>query len=625
MLRITDLTFRLADRILLDQASVTLPEGARVGFVGRNGSGKTTLFRLIARELHPEDGEIALPRGVRMGRVEQEAPGGPDTLIDFVLAADSERTALLAEAETATDPHRIADIQLRLADISAHSAPARAGAILHGLGFDAAAQIRPCADFSGGWRMRVALAAVLFTEPDLLLLDEPTNYLDLEGAIWLQEHLSRYPHTVITISHDRDFLDAVTNHTLHLDAAKLVLYRGGYSQFERQRAEAAILAEKAAAALAAERAKLQAFIDRFKAKASKAAQAQSRVKRLEKLGDVKLYAQEAAAKLDFPDPKKALSPPLVAFESVTAGYGETIVLRRLNLSIGDDDRIGLIGANGNGKSTFVKLIAGRLAPLAGSIVRAPKLDVAYFAQHQLDELSEEATPYLLVRRRMEGQPEARVRARTAQLGFSSDKSDTPISNLSGGEKARLLLGLATFDGPHLIILDEPTNHLDIPMRDALVEALADYKGAAIIVSHDRHLLDSTCDRLWLVGDGAVTPFDGDLDAYARMVMSARGDDADRPREVDSAGSAAEQRRQRAEQRVALGPLRKKIEQLEAQMAKYTELIDKADAILAQPDTFAKNPERAQQIARDRAALAARLGETEEAWLEASAEYEAAAG
>ncbi len=619
MLRITDLTYRLGDRILFEKASVTLPEGARVGFVGRNGSGKTTLFRLIAGETAAEDGSIDLPRGVRMGRVEQEAPGGPETLIDFVLAADTERAALLAEAETATDAHRIADIQLRLADISAHSAPARAAAILHGLGFDAAAQARPCGDFSGGWRMRVALAAVLFTEPDLLLLDEPTNYLDLEGAIWLQEHLTRYPHTVLIISHDRDFLDTVTNHTLHLDARKLVLYRGGYSSFEKQRAEAAILAEKAAASVAAERAKLQAFIDRFKAKASKAAQAQSRAKRLEKLADVQLYAAEATARLEFPNPQKALSPPLVAFESVVAGYGDHVVLRRINLSIGDDDRIGLIGANGNGKSTFVKLIADRLAPLSGSITRAPKLDVAYFAQHQLDELSEEATPYLLVRRRMEGQPEAKIRARTAQLGFSSDKSDTPISSLSGGEKARLLLGLATFDGPHLVILDEPTNHLDIPMRDALVQALATYKGAAIIVSHDRHLLDSTCDRLWLVGDGAVQPFDGDLDAYAKMVMSARSDSA--PRE-ERAGETNE-RRQRAEQRVALGPLRKKVAELETQMARFSELIAKADAILAAPDTFAKNPERAQQIAKDRAALADRLAETEEAWLDASSQLEAA--
>jgi ATP-binding cassette subfamily F protein 3 len=619
MLRITDLTFRLGDRLLFDTASATLPEGARVGFVGRNGSGKTTLFRIIAGEAAAETGDIALPRGIRMGRVAQEAPGGPETLIEFVLAADTERASLLAEAETATDPTRIADIQIRLADISAHSAPARAGAILHGLGFDAATQARPCADFSGGWRMRVALAAVLFTEPDLLLLDEPTNYLDLEGAIWLQEHLTRYPHTAIIISHDRDFLDVVTNHTLHLDRTKLVLYRGGYTSFERQRAEKAMLAEKQAASVEAERARLQAFVDRFKAKASKATQAQSRVKRLEKLADVARYAPEDAARLAFPNPQKPLSPPLVTFESVVAGYGENVVLRRLNLSIADDDRIGLIGANGNGKSTFVKLIADRLAPMSGAIVRSPRLDVAYFAQHQLDELSEEATPYLLVRRRMEGAPEAKVRARTAQLGFSSDKSDTRISSLSGGEKARLLLGLATFDGPHIVILDEPTNHLDIPMRDALVEALAEYKGAAIIVSHDRHLLDSTCDRLWLVADQTVQPFDGDIDAYARLVMSARTDSA--PRERASPSDQGEGR-VRNETRIALGPLRKKVEALEAQMARFSDLIAKADALLSAPDTFAKNPERAQQIARDRAALADRLAETEEAWLEASSELEA---
>jgi len=622
MLQISDLTYRLGDRILLEKASVSLPDPARVGFVGRNGSGKTTLFRLIDGEITPEDGTIRLPKGVRMGRVAQEAPGGPDTLVEFVLAADTERAALLAEAETASDPHRIADIQVRLADISAHSAPARAAAILHGLGFDAAAQNRPCSAFSGGWRMRVALAAVLFIEPDLLLLDEPTNYLDLEGAIWLQEHLTRYPHTVVVISHDRDFLDAVTTHTLHLDACKLVLYRGGYSQFERQRAEAAVLAEKAAASVAAERAKLQAFIDRFKAKASKAAQAQSRAKRLEKLAEVALLAPEQAAKLHFPNPEKALSPPLVAFEGVSAGYGETTVLRRLNLTIGDDDRIGLIGANGNGKSTFVKLIAGRLAPLSGSIVRAAKLDVAYFAQHQMDELSSDATPYLMVRRRMEGQHEARIRARTAAMGFSSDKADTPIVNLSGGERARLLLGLATFDGPHIVILDEPTNHLDIPMRDALVEALATYKGAAIIVSHDRHLVDSTCDRLWLVEGGGVAPFDGDIEAYARHVMRARSSSDDTPRETVAAPGGND-RRQKAEQRVALGPLRKKIAELEGQMARFTDLIAKADALLAQPGAFSRNPERAQQIARDRATLAERLAATEEAWLEASAELERA--
>ncbi|HRK25296.1 MAG TPA: ABC-F family ATP-binding cassette domain-containing protein, partial [Beijerinckiaceae bacterium] len=530
MLDIRDLTFRLGDRLLFDHASCALPPGGRIGFVGRNGSGKTTLFRMIAGELGAESGTIQLPSGVRIGRVEQEAPGGPQTLLDFVLAADTERAALLAEAEIAREPERIADIHLRLADISAQSAPARAGAILHGLGFDTAAQNRPCSDFSGGWRMRVALAATLFVEPDLLLLDEPTNYLDLEGTIWLQDHLTRYPHTMIAVSHDRDFIDTIATHTLHIDACKLVLYRGGYSQFERQRSEAARLAEKAAASVAAERARLTAFIERFRAKASKAAQAQSRARRLEKLADVSLFAGEQAARLTIPDPEKPQAPPLVAFDRVAAGYGETIVLKRLSLSIGDEDRIGLIGANGNGKSTFVKLIAGRLAPLSGNIARSPKLNVAYFAQHQLEELDADATPYLLVRRRMEGQPEAKIRARAAAFGFSSDKSDTPITKLSGGEKARLLFGLATFDGPHLVILDEPTNHLDIPMRDALVEALAAYKGAAIIVSHDRHLIDATCDRLWLVDKGNVAPFDGDLSDYARLVMNARASSDDTPRE-----------------------------------------------------------------------------------------------
>jgi len=621
MLTISDLTFRLGDRLLFDGAGASLPPGGRIGFVGRNGSGKTTLFRLIAGEIGAEDGRIALPRGTRLGRVAQEAPGGPQSLIEFVLAADSERAALLAEAATATDPARIAEIQLRLTDIGAHAAPARAAAILHGLGFDSAAQQRACADFSGGWRMRVALAATLFTEPDLLLLDEPTNYLDLEGAIWLQEHLTRYPHTALVISHDRDFLDTVTTHTLHLSAGKLTLYRGGYSQFERQYREAAVLAEKAQAAVTAERARLQAFIDRFKAKASKAVQAQSRVKRLQKLADVATFAAEESARLRFPDPEKPLSPPLIAFEGVSAGYGAHVVLKRLTLSIGDDDRIGLIGANGNGKSTFVKLIAGRLAPLSGTINRAARLKVAYFAQHQLDELDADATPYLTLRRRMEGQPEAKIRARTAALGFGAEKSDTPIASLSGGEKARLLLGLATFDGPDVIILDEPTNHLDIPMRDALVEALAAYKGAVILVSHDRHLIDASADRLWLVEDGRVAAFDGDLDSYARRVVAARGASPEAGPEASSA--AAAERRARAGLRQSLAPLRKRISDLEAQMARFTELIAKADALLATPDTFRKNADSAQQIARDRAALAARLAETEDAWLEAQAELETA--
>ncbi len=622
MLSLSDFTYRLGPRLLIDHASVALPNGARCGLVGRNGCGKSTLFRLLLGEIAAESGSFSLPRGARMGHVAQEAPGGPVSLLDYVLAADTERAALLAEAETATDPHRIAEIQTRLADIGAHAAPARAAGILAGLGFDAEAQARPCSDFSGGWRMRVSLAAMLFLEPDMLLLDEPTNYLDIEGAIWLKAHLKRYPHTLLVVSHDKDFLDEVCDHILHLDRGKMTLYRGNYANFARQRAEKAMLAEKEADKLAAQRAHLQAFIDRFKAKASKAKQAQSRVKQLEKLGPVATFSAEEAARLHLPNPVKALAPPIVAMEGASVGYGERVVLRNLNLFISDDDRIGLLGQNGNGKSTLVKLIAGRLAAMSGTVTRAAKLDVAYFAQHQLDELSESDTPYLLVRRRMPQAGEAQVRAKTAQLGFGVDKADTEIARLSGGEKARLLLGLAAFDGPHLLILDEPTNHLDIPMREALVEALAEYKGAVIIVSHDRAILDASCDRLWLVADGGVKTFDGDLDDYEAMIVSARGTEPGK-RENGSNGAAPSARREAAEKRANLKPLRERAKALESQLEKFNTLLARADEALANPDIFAKAPERATQIAKDRAALAERVAATEEEWLEVMGEIEGA--
>ncbi|MGL5117060.1 MAG: ABC-F family ATP-binding cassette domain-containing protein, partial [Beijerinckiaceae bacterium] len=407
MLTISNLSCRVAGRLLLDDASAMLPTGARVGLVGRNGTGKTTLFRIVTGELVSEGGTATIPRQARLGQVAQEAPGGPTSLIDTVLAADVERSALLLESDTATDPARIADIHTRLMDIEAHSAPARAAAILHGLGFDAEAQARPCSDFSGGWRMRVALAAVLFMQPDLLLLDEPTNYLDLEGALWLQDYLTRYPHTVLTVSHDRDFLDAVTDHTLHLDRGKLTLYRGGYTSFARQLSEKKTLLLKAAGKQQVERKKLEAFIARFKAKASKASQAQSRVKRLEKMQLVQTIGDEAEARLSFPSPEKELAPPIIRLENAAVGYGDRKVLKRLSLSISNDDRIGLLGANGNGKSTFVKLLADRLPAMEGKAVRSTRLTVAYFAQHQLDELPLEESPRQLVGRRMPGGTEAR--------------------------------------------------------------------------------------------------------------------------------------------------------------------------------------------------------------------------
>jgi ATP-binding cassette subfamily F protein 3 len=626
MLQIRDLTYRLGERILFDSASAILPARARTGFVGRNGAGKTTLFRLVSGEVAAETGDITLPRQTRMGRVEQEAPGGPQKLSDFVLAADTERATLLAEAETASDPHRIAEIQTRLADIGAHSAPARAAEILSGLGFDHEAQQRPLSEFSGGWRMRVALAAILFSQPDLLLLDEPTNYLDLEGTLWLTDYLKSYPASIVIISHDRDLLDDVCDHILHLDRAKLTLWRGNYSSFERQRREQLAILQKTQKKQEERRADLQAFVDRFRAKASKARQAQSRLRMLEKMEPVEAIVDASVLPFNFPSPAKPLAPPLVAMEGVNAGYGERVVLSRLNLTISNDDRIGLLGANGNGKSTFAKLVAGRLDAMKGEIKRSNRLDVGFFAQHQIDDLDTSGTPVTHVAALMKDATQAQIRSRAAQIGFSADKADTRITSLSGGEKARLLMGLATFSGPHLIIMDEPTNHLDIDSRAALVEAINEYDGAIILVSHDRFLLEACADRLWLVADGTVKAFDGDMADYRRYVLeqareSQRGETA----ESGDRNSRSDERREAARNRKEAAPLRKKIEALEQRMAKFNDLMGRIDTALASPDTFAKEPGKAGELARQRAELEKALAAAEEEWLELSAEYEELVG
>src|ERR1700761_4687726 len=442
MLAITDISVRIAGRLLIDHSSVQIVPGARVGFVGRNGVGKSTLFHAIRGDLPTETGSIAIPPRWRIGRLGQGGPDGPESLITVVLKADLEREALLQEAETAQDPERIADIQTRLVDIEAHSAPARAAAILSGLGFSAADQARSCSEFSGGWRMRVALAATLFSAPDLLLLDEPTNYLDLEGTLWLEDHLAHYPRTVIVISHDRDLLDTSVDQILHLDRGKLTLYRGTYSSFEEQRATKEMLDARQAKRKEAERKRLQAFVDRFKAKASKARQAQSRVKMLERMKPVAALVTQDVQEITFPHPDKTLSPPIIAVDGVTVGYDPASpVLNRVTLRVDTDDRIALLGANGNGKSTLVKLLANRLKPFSGAVTRAEKLSIAYFAQHQLDELGEDGSPYDHVRRLMPEAPESKVRGRVGAIGFSGKAGDTLVKSLSGGEKARLLLGL----------------------------------------------------------------------------------------------------------------------------------------------------------------------------------------
>ncbi|KAB1080311.1 ABC-F family ATP-binding cassette domain-containing protein [Methylobacterium soli] len=621
MLRVNDLTYRIGERVILDRASFAIPDRARVGLVGRNGAGKTTLFKAILGDIPTEGGTIGLPRGMRIGAVAQEAPAGPETLHAVVLAADTERSRLMAEAEQAEGLRR-AEIETRLVDIGAHSAPARAAAILHGLGFDAEAQARPCSDFSGGWRMRVALAAVLFSEPDLLLLDEPTNYLDIEGTLWLYDYLERYPRTAIIISHDRDLLDECVDHILHLERGQLTLWRGGYTAFARQLSEKRVLQVKARAKQEAERAHLQSFIDRFKAKATKARQAQSRVKRLAKMEPIAALIEDDVPVIHLPSPERPLSPPIVAMERVQAGYADRIVLSGLNLSLAPDDRVALLGANGNGKSTFCKLIGGRLPPLAGELKRSGKMEVAYFAQHQLDELRPAESAYAHVRERMPDVPEAKVRAATARLGFPASKADTPVAQLSGGEKARLLMGLAAFNGPHLLILDEPTNHLDIESRQALVEAINDYEGAVILVSHDRFLVEACADRLWLVSNGSVKTFDGDMDDYRRLVLA--GPEREETRQAEgTGGQKAEARRSAVERRAALAPLRRKLEAVEARMTKLSEAIAKIDAALEDGSAFQQNAAKAGEIARMRAEAAGALGSAEEEWLALSGEIEAA--
>jgi ATP-binding cassette subfamily F protein 3 len=472
MITINDLSARIAGRLLIDHASVALPAGTKAGLVGKNGAGKSTLFKIITRDMESESGFVSIPKNTRIGQVAQEAPGTEEPLIEIVLKADKEREALLAEAETATDAHRIAEIHMRLTDIDSHSAEARAASILSGLGFDADAQLRPASSFSGGWRMRVALAAVLFSEPDLLLLDEPTNYLDLEGTLWLEDYIRRYPHTVIIISHDRDMLNMAVNSIIHLDQKKLTFYRGSYDQFERQRAEAIELQTKAKAKNDAARKHLQSFIDRFKAKASKARQAQSRVKALERMGTVSAVIEDHVQPIRFPKPEKQPASPIVAIAGGAVGYTpDKPILKGLNLRIDNDDRIALLGSNGNGKSTFAKFISGRLSAESGDIRLAPNLKIGFFAQHQLDDLRPAETAVQHVRPLMPEAPEAKVRARVAQMGLATEKMETPAKDLSGGEKARLLMGLAAFEAPNLLILDEPTNHLDIDSRNALIEPL----------------------------------------------------------------------------------------------------------------------------------------------------------
>ena len=626
MLHINELTYRIEGRPIFEGATAGIPAGHKVGLVGRNGAGKTTLLRLITGEIAPDDGAVSWPKATRLGYVAQEAPGGDISLIDWVLSADTERQSLLAEAETATDPGRISDIQIRLSDMGAHAAPARAARILSGLGFDEDAQQRGCREFSGGWRMRLALGAVLFMEPELLLLDEPTNYLDLEGTMWLENYLTNYPHTVLIVSHDRDLLNRSVNAILHLDRGKLTLYAGGYDDFEEARREKQRLEGKMRKKQEDERAHIQSFIDRFKAKASKAKQAQSRVKALARMKPIAEQTEDRVIPFNFPKAQKPIASPLLRIEGAVAGYSaDKPILRNLDLRIDHDDRIALLGQNGNGKSTFAKLIAGRLEPLAGNVFGGKRIDVGYFAQHQLDEVSSEKTPYDYIQEMMPEATEAQKRAKLGQYGFGVSKFLTKADDLSGGEKARLLFMLTAYKGPHLLILDEPTNHLDVDSREALIHALNEFEGAVVLISHDRHLVEASADRLWIVRDGTVKDYDGDMDTYRDLLLSERGGKGKaKANGIDAKADKAEQRRTAANRRSDLAPLRKAIVAAEKQMAQFNKDIAILDAQLGDTGLYKRDPARAQKLSIERGILTKLLADAEDKWLKATETYEMAA-
>ncbi|HEY2011807.1 MAG TPA: ABC-F family ATP-binding cassette domain-containing protein [Rhizomicrobium sp.] len=630
MLAIDNITVRIAGREILSGATANLPAGRRIGLVGRNGAGKSTLFNVILGRLHQDDGEISVPSSWRVGAVAQEAPGTDVSLLDTVLEADPERLRLLAEAEHETDGHKLGEIYHRLEAIDAYTAPSRAAEILAGLGFSAEEQLRPCREFSGGWRMRVALAAILFSAPDLLLLDEPTNYLDLEGVLWLENFIQKYRGTILIVSHDRDLLNTACEFILHLERGKLKLYTGGYDTFVATRAAARANDMAFAKKQEAARAHMQKFVDRFKASATKARQAQSRVKMLAKMAMVEVPPDEHVAPIRIPDATPA-SPPLITMDRASVGYepGKPI-LTGLSFRFDPQDRVALLGKNGNGKSTMAKLLAGKLEALSGDFTPARKLVIGYFAQHQAEELDTGITPILTLQRLRPKLTLEQVRTQLGGFGFSADKQQTAVGKLSGGERARLMLALATLDKPNLLILDEPTNHLDIDARNELLTALNDFDGTVILVSHDRRLIEATADRLLLVSNGHVTPFEGDLDDYRRFLLSGdntptqRGSVQREAKPVPEVKiSKEEARRSAAEKRQFLKPLKDKVDAAESQIASLTSELNKLDKALSDPLIFTQDPAKAASVSKKRAEAARKLAAAEKTWLAASEAYEIA--
>lgn len=627
MLTITDLTYKINDRALFDKTSVVLPRGSKTGFVGKNGSGKTTLFNLMLGQLLPDDGDVVVHPKAKVGAVAQEAPATDDSVLDMVLSADKERTQLLKEADTATDPHRISEIHMRLADIDAHSAEGRASNILRGLGFPHERQSIACRELSGGWRMRVALAGILFAQPDLLLLDEPTNYLDLEGTLWLENYLATYPYTVLMISHDRDLLNKAVSSIIHLDRGKLSFYRGNYDTFETTRRMQMELSNKARVKSLDKIAHMQKFVDRFKAKASKAKQAQARMKAISKLKPPEALFDDAALPFTFQNPKKAMASPMLDFDDVTVGYDGTPVLSRITQRIDPEDRIALVGVNGNGKSTFAKLIANELKPMSGQLRRGRGLDIAFFGQHQMDMLKPHWNAIEHVAPLMQQSTESKRRARVAQMGLSTQKMETVAENLSGGERARLLLGLITFGGPGMLILDEPTNHLDIDSRDALVAALNEYEGAVLIISHDRHLIESTVDHIWIAEDGMIKIYEDDIEAYQRMLVGgAQRSLSKGNRDSPNGSNTKKQERQAAAaKRAELTPLRKQIINAEKKLSRLKVELEKVAAKLADPELYndSDKTELVISLGKEKSQFESEVSIQEDKWLAKTAELEEA--
>src|SRR5690606_15734616 len=618
MSTIGNITVRLGGRTILDKASATIAPGSRVGLIGRNGAGKSTLMKVLVGELEPDEGAIEMPRRTRLGYIAQEAPSGTATPFETVLAADTERSALLDEAETCSDHDRLGDVHERLLAIDAYSAPSRAARILVGLGFDEEMQAQPLDSFSGGWKMRVALAALLFSAPDVLLLDEPSNHLDLEATLWLENFLKAYPGTLIVISHERDLLNNVVDAILHLQGGKLTLYPGGYDSFEKQRAERAAQLAAAKAAQDAQRAKLQDYVARNSARASTAKQAQSRAKMLARMQPIAAVMEDPSLSFDFPNPDE-LRPPLITLDLAAVGYGGEPVLRRLNLRIDPDDRIALLGRNGNGKTTLARLLAAQLAPSEGKMAASGRMRVGYFTQYQVEELASDGTPLEHMMRAMEGKAPAAVRAQLGRFGFSGDRATTQVAKLSGGERARLALALITREAPHLLILDEPTNHLDVDAREALVQALNAYEGAVILISHDRHMVELTADRLVLVDGGTATDYPGSIEDYIDFVLGRN-----QPKQEPANRAPKKSRAANAATRDEAKRVRQEISSAEKAIAKLQAQISAIDLAIISPASATADLATLtmEALSRRRAALTRELDEVEQRWLEASEKLEA---